>query len=156
MTDIVERLRSASELAMNRAILLECADEITRLRAELAAAREREAGAWLAAAERAYLWWDDDDAQDLREHVRGGTPAASTAALEARDARVRAEERAKVIEEAARILDADADEATSWASAEVDGSNDQIDLLYDAKRMRAFAGKIRALHTDDSRKAGGK
>lgn len=33
-------------------------------------------------AERAYQWWEDDDAQELREHVRANNPDAIAAAVE--------------------------------------------------------------------------
>lgn len=48
--------------------------------------RERDAAVAAAlerAAEAAYQWWDDDDAQDLREHIRAMIPDEGRAALDA-------------------------------------------------------------------------
>jgi hypothetical protein len=50
------------------------AETIKRLRDDLVAANAREDEAWNAAveasAQAAYQWWDADDAQELREHIR--------------------------------------------------------------------------------------
>ena len=92
-------------------------DEITRLRADLAAAREQVAGAYLAAANvidakeeasstktnKRFLLdrsFGNLTATAYAPAILALTPADATAALEARDERVRAEERARVIEEA--------------------------------------------------------
>lgn len=120
--------------------------EITRLRAELVAAREQVAGAYLAAAETAYLWHDDDDAQELRETIRALTTAEATAALEARDARVRAG-----AEQKWRDL-------AQWAYdtlEEINPSNYDHD---DACRVNAASVEVilalgKALHTPESRAA---
>lgn len=83
-------------------------DEIARLRAELAEAREQVAGAYLSAAkainergvmeeENFGLTRETQNFYRARNIVANLTPSDATAALEARDARVRADERAKVI-----------------------------------------------------------
>ena len=87
--------------------------EIAQLRAERDTARAETAMACEVAAEAAYQWWDDEDAQELRETIRALPAAQAKVALAARD---RAE-REQALRDAAAVCDKNA-HVSGWVSRE--------------------------------------
>lgn len=137
-----DRLRA--ELSTAKECIANLEGSEARLEAELAAAREQVAGAVAAVQAMPSLvtGYEDDGGTGTLEWVSredvltflAKHTADATAALEARDARVRAEERAKVIEE-----------VKDWAISEgaIDNTGEWV------------SWQIDTLHTDESRKAVG-